>query len=78
MEKDGEKIWRGENPPELGLGNHGKLGTLFKSKSSCWSASRSVSFCDEGAMPVTGSSLVLRCAIVQDGVMRRSEEEAVV
>lgn len=27
-------------------------------------------------MPVTGSSLVLRCAIVQDGVMRRSEEEA--
>lgn len=26
-------------------------------------------------MPVTGSSLVLRCAIVQDGVMRRSEEE---
>lgn len=28
-------------------------------------------------MPVTGSSLLLRCAIVQDGVMRRSEEEAV-
>ena len=27
-------------------------------------------------MPVTGSSLVLRCAIVQDGVMRRSEEAA--
>ena len=28
-------------------------------------------------MPVIGSSLVLSCAIVQDGVMRRSEEEAV-
>lgn len=28
-------------------------------------------------MPVTGSSFVLRCASVQDGVMRRSEEEAV-
>lgn len=28
-------------------------------------------------MPVTGSSFVLRCAMVQDGVMRRSEEEAV-
>ncbi len=28
-------------------------------------------------MPVTGSSLVLRCAIDQDGVMRRSDEEAV-
>lgn len=28
-------------------------------------------------MPVTGSSLVLRCATVQDGVMRRSDEEAV-
>lgn len=28
-------------------------------------------------MPVTGSSLVLRWVIVQDGVMRRSEEEAV-
>lgn len=28
-------------------------------------------------MPVTGSSLLLSCAIVQDGVMRRSEEEAV-
>ena len=27
-------------------------------------------------MPVTGSSFVLRCAIVQDGVIRRSEEEA--
>lgn len=29
-------------------------------------------------MPVTGSSLVLRCAIVQDGVMRRSEDEVAV
>ncbi len=28
-------------------------------------------------MPVTGSSFALRCAIVHDGVMRRSEEEAV-
>lgn len=28
-------------------------------------------------MPVTGSSFVFRCAIVQDGVMRRSDEEAV-
>ena len=27
-------------------------------------------------MPVTGSSFVLRCAIVHDGVMRRSDEEA--
>ena len=26
-------------------------------------------------MPVTDSSLLLRCAIVQDGVIRRSEEE---
>lgn len=29
-------------------------------------------------MPVTGSSLVLRCAMVQDGVMRRSEDEVAV
>lgn len=28
-------------------------------------------------MPVTGSSLVLRWAIVQDGVTRRSDDEAV-
>lgn len=28
-------------------------------------------------MPVTGSSFVLRCAIVQEGVIRRSDEEAV-
>ena len=41
------------------------------------SGSRRVSLCDEGAMPVTGSSLLFRCAIVQDGVMRRSEEESV-
>lgn len=27
-------------------------------------------------MPVTGSSLVLRCAMDQEGVMRRSEDEA--
>ena len=36
-----------------------------------------MSFCDEGGMPVTGSSFALSCAIVHDGVMRRSEEEAV-
>ena len=46
--------------------------------SSCGrSGSRRVSFCDDGAMPVTGSSFVLRCAMDQDGVMRRSEEESV-
>ena len=28
-------------------------------------------------MPVTGSSLALRCARVHDGVIRRSDEEAV-
>lgn len=36
-----------------------------------------MSFCEDGGIPVTGSSLILRCAIVQEGVIRRSDDEAV-
>lgn len=32
-----------------------------------------LSFCDDGGMPVMGSSLVLSWVMVHDGVMRRSE-----
>lgn len=36
-----------------------------------------MSFCAEGGIPVTGSSLLLRRAIDHDGVIRFSDEEAV-
>lgn len=36
-----------------------------------------MSFWDDGGIPVIGSSFVFKWAIVHEGVMRRSEEEAV-
>jgi hypothetical protein len=40
-----------------------------------WLPIRSVSFCDNGGIPVTGSSFALSCPIVHEGVILRSEDE---
>jgi len=36
---------------------------------------RRVSFCDDAGMPVIGSRRVLKCAMLHDGVIRRSDDE---
>lgn len=44
--------------------------------SSRWFGRRNVSLCEDGGIPVTGSSLIFSCAIVHEGVMRLSDEDA--
>lgn len=40
----------------------------------CWLPSFNISFCDNGGMPVTGSSFAFSWPMVHEGVTRRSEE----
>lgn len=40
----------------------------------CW-LTRSVIFCDDGGIPVTASSFDFSWPMVQEGVIRRSDEE---
>ncbi len=43
--------------------------------SGCWDPRRSDNCCEPDGMPVMGSRRVLRCAMVHEGEMRRSDEE---
>ena len=60
---------------------NGKLPSWVFSSSAAsrgidfWLPSFNVSLCDNGGMPVTGSSFAFSCPMVHEGVIRRSDEE---